>query len=347
MYGLLRRLLFLLGPETSHRAALSALTLWGAIPGRPAHPVQPRRVMGIDFPNCIGLAAGLDKDARAVAGLARLGFGHIEVGTVTPRAQPGNPSPRLYRLPRAEALINRLGFNNAGMAAMAERLALVRETGRLGGARIGINIGKNRDTALENAQGDYLACMDTLYPLADYLTVNLSSPNTPGLRKLQGTGPLRELLDALKERQAALASRHGRYVPFAVKIAPDMDTPGLEAVAGELIAFEVDGVVATNTTVSRPVVGNMRHGREAGGLSGAPLKALARGTVARLHELLDERLPIVGVGGIMTPADAEAMLDAGASLVQIYTGLIYRGPGLVRRIGVLERDTCDRAAAGS
>lgn len=336
MYGLLRRLLFLLGPETSHRAGLDALRLWGVLPGRGGMGGRPRRVMGIEFANCVGLAAGLDKDAEAVAGLAKLGFGHVEVGTVTPLPQPGNPPPRLFRLPMAEGLINRMGFNNAGMAAMGRRLAGLRESGRLGATRLGVNIGKNRDTLLEEAHRDYLACMDTLYEHADYLTVNLSSPNTPGLRSLQGTEPLRALLGTLKERQAVLASRHARHVPVVVKIGPDLSPAGLEAVAGELVDFSVEGVIATNTTVSRPVVRRMRFGGEAGGLSGAPLKALARGTVARLREILDGRIPIVGVGGIMTAADAGAMLEAGASLVQVYTGLVYRGPGLVRSIAAID-----------
>ena len=335
MYGLLRRLLFSLSPETSHRAALNALAMWGALPVRSESAAAPRRVMGIEFANCAGLAAGLDKDAEAVAGLAKLGFGHIEVGTVTPLPQPGNPPPRLFRLPMAEALINRMGFNNDGMTAMAGRLARLREGGRLGATRLGVNIGKNRGTALEDAHRDYLACMDTLYEHADYLTVNLSSPNTPGLRSLQAAEPLRGLLGALKERQAVLAARHARHVPVVVKIGPDLSPAGLEAVAGELLAFELEGVIAANTTLSRPLVRGMRHGGEAGGLSGAPLKALARGTVERLRELLDGRIPIIGVGGITTAADAEAMLRAGASLVQVYTGLIYRGPGLVRSIATL------------
>lgn len=336
MYALSRQLLFLLEPETSHRLALDALALWGELPGGGACPAgRRRRVMGIEFANGVGLAAGLDKDARALAGLARLGFGHIEVGTVTPRPQPGNPPPRLFRLPMAQALINRLGFNSAGMAAMAGRLSRLRDQGRLETIRVGVNIGKNRDTDLEDAHRDYLACMDTLYAHADYLTVNLSSPNTPGLRALQGVERLHKLLGRLKERQAALAAQHGRYVPVAVKLGPDMDPAGLEAVVGELLAHEVDGVIATNTTVSRPVVRSMRHGRQAGGLSGAPLQALARGTVARLNEFLDGRIPIIGVGGIMTAADADAMFNAGASLVQVYTGLIYRGPRLVRAIASL------------
>ena len=291
--------------------------------------------MGIEFANCVGLAAGLDKDAQAVAGLAKLGFGHIEVGTVTPRAQPGNPPPRLFRLADAEALINRMGFNNGGMAAMARRLADLRGGGGLGAVRIGVNIGKNRDTALEEAHRDYLACMDTLYEHADYLTVNLSSPNTPGLRTLQSAQSLRALLGALKERQTRLAARHARHVPLAIKIAPDLTPPALDAVAEELLAFEVDGVVATNTTVSRPIARGLRHGEEAGGLSGAPLRSLARQSVARLAKRLDGRIPIIGVGGILSAADARAMQCAGASLVQIYTGLIYRGPALVRSIAAL------------
>ena len=228
-----------------------------------------------------------------------------------------------------------MGFNNQGMKAMARRLARLRETGRLGAARLGINIGKNRDTALDDAHRDYLACMDTLYEFADYLAVNLSSPNTPGLTSLQATEPLRRLLGALKERQAVLAARHGRHVPFVLKIGPDLDPDGLAAVARELLAFEVEGVIATNTTVSRPVVRRMPHGGEAGGLSGAPLAELARGTVTRLHEMIEGRIPIIGSGGIVTAHDAHAMLEAGASLVQVYTGLIYRGPGLVRSIAAI------------
>jgi len=338
MYGLLRRLLFLLGPEPSHRVALRALALWGLLPRHGARQAKGAaaaagcRVMGIEFPNRVGLAAGLDKDALALTGLAKLGFGHVEVGTVTPQPQPGNPLPRLFRLPDAEAIINRMGFNSAGMVSVARRLALLRESGRLGATRVGVNIGKNRTTNLADAHRDYVACMDALYAHADYLTVNLSSPNTPGLRDLQHVAHLRKLLGALKERQAALEARHGKYVPFTVKIAPDMDAAALAAVANELRAFEVDGVIATNTTVSRPAVDGQRHSDEAGGLSGAPLHPLARQTVARLHELLAGRIPIIGVGGVLTAADAEAMLRAGASLVQLYTGLVYRGPALVREL---------------
>ncbi len=362
MYGLVRQLLFRLAPEASHRVALGALAVWGALPDGGPPTTAAHRVMGIGFANHVGLAAGLDKDAQAVPGFARLGFGHIEVGTVTPRPQPGNPPPRLFRLPYVEALINRMGFNNAGMYSMARRLADLRRAERLGCTRIGVNIGKNWDTPLADAHQDYLACMATLYEQADYLAVNLSSPNTPGLRALQAIAPLRRLLDALKERQAVLAARHSRYVPLAVKIAPDLTIDDLRAIAAELLAFEVDGVIATNTTVSRPVVPHpARHAAEAGGLSdappsvgtltkwddtltdlygagglsGAPLAPLARRTVAHLDKALDGRIPIIGVGGIMTAADAQAMLNAGAALVQIYTGLIYRGPGLVRSIADL------------
>ncbi len=335
MYGLARKLLFLLPPEASHRVVLRSLALWGALPRGEPPATATHRVMGVEFANRLGLAAGLDKDAQAVPGLAKLGFGHIEVGTVTPRPQPGNPPPRLFRLPGAEALINRMGFNNAGVALMARRLADLRTRGRLGAVRIGVNIGKNRDTDLEHAQLDYLACMDALYEFADYLTVNLSSPNTPGLRMLQTTVPLRAMLGVLKERQARLAARHARHVPLAIKIAPDLEPQALEAIAEALLAFDVDAVVATNTTVARPAVRGLRYGGEAGGLSGAPLKALARHSIARLSEILDGRIPIIGVGGVMTAADAEAMMRAGASLVQIYTGLIYRGPRLVRAIAAL------------
>ena len=337
MYELMRPWLFALDAERSHVLSMNALAALGALPG----PLQPapgasRTVMGIQFPNVVGVAAGLDKDAIAVEGLARLGFGHVEVGTVTPRPQPGNPKPRLFRLPEASALVNRMGFNNDGARTVAARLKRLRGRGGRLAAPLGVNIGKNKDTPIERAVDDYLACMDALHDSADYLTVNLSSPNTPGLRDLQFGEPLRALLGALKARQAQLQSCSGRQVPLCIKLAPDLADADVAAVADALLEFEIEGVIAGNTTVTRPQVANLRHADEAGGLSGAPLAPLARQLVGRLRERLAGRVAIIGVGGILSAADAEALLDAGADLVQIYTGLIYRGPALVRSIARLE-----------
>ena len=336
MYELMRPWLFALDAERSHVLGLNALAALGALPG----PLQPaaghaRTAMGIPFPNVVGVAAGLDKDAIAVEGLARLGFGHIEVGTVTPRPQPGNPKPRLFRLPEASALINRMGFNNDGAGAVAARLKRLRGQGNRLTVPLGVNIGKNKDTPIERAVDDYLACMDTLHDSADYFTVNLSSPNTPGLRDLQYGEPLTALLGALKARQAQLQARSGRHVPLCVKLAPDLAEADVAAVAEALLEFEIEGVIAGNTTVTRPQTAKLRHADEAGGLSGAPLAPLARQLVVRLREQLAGRVAIIGVGGILSAADAQAMLDAGADLVQIYTGLIYQGPSLVRSIARL------------
>ena len=333
MYELMRPWLFALDAERSHVLGLNALAALGALPG----PLQPapghsRTVLGLQFPNLVGVAAGLDKDAIAVEGLARLGFGHVEVGTVTPRPQPGNPKPRLFRLPEASALINRMGFNNEGARTVAARLKRLKGRGSRLAVPLGVNIGKNWDTPVEQAVDDYLACMDALHDSADYFTVNLSSPNTPGLRDLQYGEPLRALLGALKARQAQLQSRSGRRIPLCVKIAPDLADADVAAIADALLEFEIEGVIAGNTTITRPQVADVRLAKEAGGLSGAPLAPLARQLVARLRQRLDGRVAIIGVGGILSAADAQAMLDAGADLVQIYTGLIYRGPSLVRAI---------------
>ena len=338
MYELMRPWLFALDAERSHILGLSALAALGALPGPlPPAPGHPRTLMGLQFPNVVGVAAGLDKDAIAVEGLARLGFGHVEVGTVTPQPQPGNPKPRLFRLPEASALINRMGFNNDGARAVAARLRRLKgRSGRMA-APLGVNIGKNKDTPMERAVDDYLACMDALHDGADYFTVNLSSPNTPGLRDLQYGEPLRALLDALKARQAQLQSRSGRQVPLCVKLAPDLADADVAAIADALLEFEIEGVIAGNTTVTRPQVANARLAQEEGGLSGAPLAPLARQLVARLRQRLAGQVAIIGVGGIMSAADAQATLDAGADLVQIYTGLIYGGPSLVRSIARLGR----------
>lgn len=336
MYLALRSLLFALDAETSHRAALAGLRALGRAPGAiEALPGRPRRLMGLDFANPVGLAAGLDKDARAVEGLARLGFGFVEVGTVTPRPQPGNPRPRLFRAPEAEALINRMGFNNQGVEVMARRLAALRHRDRLGATLLGVNVGKNKDTPLEHAADDYTRCMEAVYEFADYLTLNLSSPNTPGLRTLQSEEALAPLLDRVKAAQQHLAGRHRREVPLLVKIAPDLAEADIDIIAGAVARFQIDGVIATNTTIARPPGVPQAVAAEAGGLSGVPLHPLALETVARLRRALPANLPIIGVGGIIDAAGGRAMLEHGADLLQIYTGFIYRGPALVRELSHL------------
>jgi dihydroorotate dehydrogenase len=329
MYRLIRPLLFRLEPEAAHRATLGALRALdglGLVPAAGAAPAGcGRTLMGIRFPNPVGLAAGLDKNGEYIDALARLGFGFIEIGTVTPRPQPGNPRPRVFRLPAAQAVINRLGFNNEGVDRLLESVKRARYRGVLG-----INIGKNFDTPLERAADDYVACLRKVYPVAGYVTVNISSPNTEDLRRLQGAAELDALLSTLKAEQRALAARHGRTVPLAVKIAPDLERAQIEAIAAALRRHAVDAVIATNTTVAREGVAGLPHGREAGGLSGAPLAARATAVVRQLAQALGGTLPVIGAGGIMTGADAREKLAAGASLVQLHTGLIYRGPALVR-----------------
>jgi dihydroorotate dehydrogenase len=330
-YSLIRSLLFALEPEQSHDVAISALACYGALPGAPVPLAgRPRRLFGLDFPNAVGLAAGLDKDARAVAGLARLGFGHVEVGTVTPQPQPGNPRPRLFRLPRQQALINRMGFNSGGVAALARRLAALRASSTLRGTVLGVNVGKNRDTPLERAATDYVSGMTAVYEFADYLTLNLSSPNTPGLRTLQSGDALGPLLGEVREARAQLTERHRRYVPVLLKIAPDLVLADLEIIAAAVREAGIEGLIATNTTITRPGLDAEPAAREQGGLSGAPLRPLAAATVTRLRSLVGPAVPIVGVGGVLSGADGAAMLAAGADLLQIYTGFIYRGPALIR-----------------
>jgi dihydroorotate dehydrogenase len=328
LYPALRPLLFSLPPETAHRITLQALDIAAAagLTGIFTQPAvtSPVTVMGISFPNRVGLAAGLDKNAAHIDGLAALGFGFIEVGTVTPRPQPGNPRPRMFRLPAAQALINRLGFNNGGVDALLANLARTRWRGVLG-----INIGKNFDTPLPQAASDYLTCLRKVYAHASYVTVNISSPNTQGLRSLQLGDDFQALLAALKAEQTALASQHGRYVPLAVKLAPDLADDELAAIAGKLIEHGIDGVIATNTTLSRAGVEQLAHADEAGGLSGAPLTRRSTQAISVLAASLAGRLPVIGVGGVLNGADAKAKIAAGASLVQIYTGLIYRGPELI------------------
>ena len=330
MYGLARPLLFALDAERAHGLGLASLEaayrsglnpLVGAAP----KPL-PTKAFGLAFPNPVGLAAGLDKNGAHIDALLALGFGFVEVGTVTPRPQPGNPKPRMFRLPEHEAVINRLGFNNQGVDVLARNVEKARRTS---GALLGINIGKNKDTPNEDAASDYLHCLRKVYPLADYVTVNISSPNTAGLRELQEEQALRRLVGTLREEQELLASRHGKRVPVLVKIAPDLSDSDIAAAGRVLGDLQVDGVIATNTTIGREGVEGARHADEVGGLSGAPLMAKSTAVLRMLRTRLPEAIPLVGVGGILHGADAATKQAAGATLVQVYTGLVYRGPALV------------------
>ncbi|MGB7543099.1 MAG: quinone-dependent dihydroorotate dehydrogenase [Burkholderiales bacterium] len=331
LYRAVRPFLFALDPETAHRftlASLDCLQRFGAasLAGTSA-PSLPVRVMGLDFPNPVGLAAGLDKDGEHIDGLAALGFGFLEVGAVTPRPQPGNPRPRLFRLPEAGAVINRMGFNNRGVDALVENIRRSRYRGILG-----VNIGKNFDTPIERAAEDYVACLRKVYAHASFVTANISSPNTANLRALQQADELDALLASLNGERDRLAKQHRRQVPLAVKVAPDLDDAAIEAIADRVAAHGIDAVIATNTTVSRAGVEHLPGSREQGGLSGAPLKARATAVIAKLRRALPGRVSIIGVGGIASAADAREKLDAGASLVQLYTALLYRGPGVVGEI---------------
>ncbi|MGH8850985.1 MAG: quinone-dependent dihydroorotate dehydrogenase [Casimicrobiaceae bacterium] len=335
LYPLFRPLLFALDPETAHDLAFAGLdaaaTCGVAQLVTRRLPPSPVEAMGLSFPNRVGLAAGLDKNASHIDGLAALGFGFIECGTVTPRPQPGNPKPRLFRLPEAQALINRLGFNNDGVERFLANVARARFGPKSGGV-LGLNIGRNFDTPNERAADDFLECLRAVYTSASYVTVNLSSPNTVGLRELQDGTALEALLTALKAEQTALAQKHGKYTPLAVKIAPDLSAADIGRIARTLVALRIDGVIATNTTTERGAVDGLPHGGEAGGLSGAPLRDKSTATVRALAGALDGAMPIIGVGGIMSGADARDKIAAGATLVQIYTGLIYSGPQLVGEI---------------
>ena len=334
-YALARRALFALDPETAHDLTMASLARTQGTPLSAAYCSSrvndPIELAGLTFPNRVGLAAGLDKNARCIDGLAAMGFGFVEVGTVTPKAQPGNPKPRMFRLPEANALINRLGFNNDGLDAFLQHVqtASVRKPGAQSRLVLGLNIGKNAATPIENAVDDYLLCLDGVYPHADYVTVNISSPNTQNLRALQGDAALDALLGRIAERRETLASQHGRRVPIFVKIAPDLDEPQVEVIAATLKRHAMDGVVATNTTLSREAVKGLRHAGETGGLSGAPVLAASNRVIGQLRAALGKGFPIVGVGGVMSGADAVSKIAAGADVVQIYTGLIYQGPGLV------------------
>ncbi len=330
MYSLIRKILFLFDAEKVHVFSLKILSFAHSIGvlrlltgKRIAAPVT---VMGIDFPNAIGLAAGLDKDARHIDALAQCGFGFIEVGTVTPLAQPGNDRPRLFRLAADNAIINRMGFNNAGVKSLVEN---VKNSSIK--CVLGINIGKNKTTPLENAVDDYLACMQQVYCYADYITINISSPNTPGLRDLQHGEGLTALLTRLKDEQAVLAHKHGRYVPLAVKIAPDLDADELKDIAKRLISVKIDAVIATNTTNSRPsTLSCQKLAAETGGLSGRPVFELSNQILEQLITELNGEIPVIAVGGISSADDALHKIRSGASLVQIYTGFIYSGPSLIR-----------------
>ena len=330
-YALARPFLFGLDAEQAHDLTLGALARVQHSPlvcvVAQARIDDPVTVAGLRFPNRIGLAAGLDKNGCCIDGLGAMGFGFIEVGTVTPKPQPGNAKPRMYRLPEARALINRLGFNNDGLDAF---LAHVQRAGfRRKGGMLGLNIGKNASTPIERAADDYLLCLDGVYPHADYVAVNISSPNTQNLRSLQDDAALDVLLAALQQRKAALASRHGRVVPMFVKIAPDLDETQVRLIAATLVRHGIDGVIATNTTVARTAVAHLPHGGETGGLSGAPVFEASNRVISQLRAELGSAYPIIGVGGVMSGADARAKVTAGANLVQIYTGFIYRGPALV------------------
>jgi dihydroorotate dehydrogenase len=329
MYGLARPFLFGLDAERAHAAALSALETahrfgaGGLLAGSPRE--LPTRAFGLEFRNPVGLAAGMDKNGAHVDALLALGFGFVEVGTVTPRPQPGNPKPRMFRLREHQAIINRLGFNNHGVDALVDNVGRARRRGGL----LGINIGRNKDTPNESAVDDYLHCLERVYPLADYVTVNISSPNTAGLRELQEEQALRRLVATLREAQERLGGVHGKRVPMLVKISPDLSDDDIDAAARVLADLQVDGVIATNTTLSRYAVQGARNADEAGGLSGAPLMGKATAVLRRLRTRLPEAIPVVGVGGIVSGADAAAKMSAGASLVQVYTGLVYRGPELI------------------
>jgi dihydroorotate dehydrogenase len=327
MYNTIKKLLFHLDPETAHGFTLKSLKLGhclGLTNFLPKPPSSPCTFMGINFPNRVGLAAGLDKNGDYIEALASLGFGFIEVGTITPKPQDGNPTPRLFRVTEHEAIINRMGFNNKGCDHLVERLKQTKFKGILG-----VNIGKNRDTSIENAVDDYLYGFRALAPYASYITINISSPNTESLRALQQADMLKALLGNLKAEQAEFAKQK-KYVPLVVKIAPDLTPDDIEDIAKILLSEKIDGVIATNTTVSRDGVEDVPYGNEVGGLSGRPLTSSSTAVIQQLSQLLRGQIPIIASGGVMNGADAAEKFAAGASLVQLYTGLIYRGPGLIR-----------------
>ena len=326
-YPLARKLLFQCDPEDAHHWTMQALALAqsSGLVGAPRPPGRAVECMGLQFPNAVGLAAGLDKDGTAIDAFGAMGFGSVEIGTLTPLPQPGNDLPRLFRILPAQGIINRMGFNNQGIVAALPRIENRRYPGILG-----VNIGKNKVTPNENALDDYLACLRAAHLGADYIAVNFSSPNTPGLRELQSAEALRALLLPLFAEEKVLAQRHGKRTPIAVKIAPDLDDPQLAAMANVFNEIGVDAVIATNTTIARDSVLGLPHAQETGGLSGAPVRAASTAIIRKLRAQLNKSIPIIGVGGIFSAEDAREKIEAGAKLVQIYTGFIYRGPALVR-----------------
>jgi len=326
LYSLARPLLFSLAPERAHELTLSLLKSSHAM-GMMRQNVasKPVTCMGIEFPNPVGLAAGLDKNGAYIDALASQGFGFIEIGTITPRPQPGNPEPRLFRLPKAKAIINRMGFNNEGVDKLIENVKAAKFKGVLG-----INIGKNAVTLVENAVDDYLICLEKVYNYASYITVNISSPNTKNLRSLQSGDALTELLETLKNRQLELAQENQHYVPLVLKVAPDLEAEDIAFIAQQLLQFKIDGLIVTNTTLSREGVEGLEHAEEAGGLSGAPVFEKSTACLKAFADVLQGQIPLIGVGGILSGADAAAKKQAGASLVQVYSGLIYTGPTLVK-----------------
>jgi dihydroorotate dehydrogenase len=326
LYSLARPLLFSLAPERAHELTLSLLKSshkMGLM--RQNVAAKPVTCMGIEFPNPVGLAAGLDKNGAYIDALASQGFGFIEIGTITPRPQAGNPHPRLFRLPQAKAIINRMGFNNDGVDQLIENVKAAKFKGILG-----INIGKNADTPVEKAVDDYLICLEKVYNYASYITVNISSPNTKNLRSLQSGDALTELLETLKKRQLELAQEYQHYVPLVLKVAPDLEDTDIAFIAQQLLQFKIDGLIVTNTTLSREGVEGLAHAEEAGGLSGAPVFEKSTACLAAFAKVLKGQIPLIGVGGILSGADAVAKKQAGASLVQVYSGLIYTGPKLVK-----------------
>ena len=326
MYSLARPILFSLAPERAHELTLTLLQSaykMGMIRSNVA--AKPVTCMGIEFPNPVGLAAGLDKNGAHIDALAALGFGFIEIGTITPKPQAGNPQPRLFRIPQAKAIINRMGFNNDGVDKLVENVKASKFKGILG-----INIGKNADTPVENAVDDYLICLEKVYNYASYVTVNISSPNTKNLRSLQSGDALTELLETLRKRQLELAEEHQHYVPLVLKVAPDLSAEDIEFIAKQLLQFKIDGLIVTNTTLSREGVENLKYADEAGGLYGAPVFEKSTACLAAFSKALDGQIPLIGVGGILSGKQALAKQDAGANLVQIYSGLIYTGPTLIK-----------------
>ncbi|GME33506.1 MULTISPECIES: quinone-dependent dihydroorotate dehydrogenase [unclassified Pantoea] len=330
-YPIVRPALFKLDPERAHELTFQQLRFMKGTPlelfYRQNLPSRPVTCMGLTFKNALGLAAGLDKNAECIDAFAAMGFGFVEVGTVTPRAQAGNDKPRMFRLVEAGGIINRMGFNNLGVDHLVENVKKARFNGVLG-----INIGKNKDTPVEQGKEDYLICMEKVYAHAGYIAINISSPNTPGLRSLQYGEALDDLLSSIKQKQKDLEKRHLKYVPLAVKIAPDLSEEELIQVADSLIRHQIDGVIASNTTLDRSLVSGLKHAEEAGGLSGRPVQSRSTAVIQRLSQELQGRLPIIGVGGIDSLTAAREKIDAGATLVQIYSGFIYQGPGLIKDI---------------